>query len=110
MQTLRLIVSLGLFAIAAYLIFKIALRFKQATGTVLERLLATAKDSATILWNKVVAVVALLIGSLGDIAELAGQPELKTAIETYLGGNAKLLSGALLVVAFISILARKRTL
>lgn len=110
LQNIKLIISLGLVAVALYLVWQVAARYRAAEGTVWERLLATAKDSATILFNKVVAVVALLVGGLGDVAEFAGQPELKTTIETYLGGNPKVLTVVLLIVATITIFARKRTL
>jgi hypothetical protein len=109
MQTFRLIVSLGLGALALYIIWQVVSAYRSATGTTWQRLLATGKQSATILWGKFSVVIAGLAGFLGDFADTLGAPGVKDTIQNAL---AKPVYVALFVVgiSLVSMLARKRTL
>lgn len=109
MQTFRLIVALGLLSLAMYIVWQAVSAWRAASGSVWQRLLASAKDSATILWAKFVSLIASLAGLAGEFADAVGAPGVKEQVQSALG-NPVYVALFLVGVSFISIAARKRTL
>lgn len=109
MHTLGIIFSIAMLAFAAYVAWTVYSQYRKETGTTWNRLLATAEHSATILWSKFCYVLAGIVGQLDNIADFFNAPEAKDFINTWIG-NPKLIAGIMLAMAFITIMARKRTL
>ncbi len=109
MHTLRLIIGLGFAALALYIVVVNYLEYRKTSGSTWDRLLDTARNSATILWSKFCILLAGIVGSLDSIADLAGMPELKTFIDNWLG-NPKVIAGVMLALSLVTFAARKRTL
>ena len=109
MHTLQFIITLAFLAIAGTIAatFYSQYRTTDPTCTRFQRLIRAAEGSATILWAKFVAVLAMVVGSIGDIGDALGQPEIRGYAETALG-NPKIVAGILLSVSFVTIAARKR--
>jgi len=95
----------SLLAYIAYVVFS---AWKNQTGTVWQRILGTANESATILWAKFVAAIAIIVGGMDYIADIIGAPEVKDAIQGVM--NPKYVAGFLVAVALITVIARKRTM
>lgn len=74
-----------------------------------DRILATARGSATIMWNKLVALVAAGIGGVASLSDFFGMTELRDWFNAHIS-DAKTLSSVLLVIAGLGIVARLRTL
>lgn len=109
MQTIRVAIALALVALVIYIVATGYAQFAKSSGTVWERLLAAGRDSATILWGKFCLVLAGIIGNLDSTADVLNLPEMKTFINSWVG-DPKLIAGIMAAIAFVSILARKRTL
>lgn len=105
MKTALAIFFGSLLAYVSYVIFS---SWKNQTGTVWQRILGTANESATILWAKFVAAIAIIVGGMDYIADMVGSPEVKEAIQGVI--NPKYVAGFLLAVALITVIARKRTM
>lgn len=75
---------------------------------VLYRLLASGRNSATLLWNKLCVVGGALVGLLAAVAQVADAPEVSSAIHTYF--TPEVAAGVLVAVLVVSNLARVRTL
>lgn len=99
------IVALG---IVGWLVVTTAINYKKATGTVWQRLLASASDSATLLWSKFVLLLSAGTGFLTNAADYFGDPSLAAAIKAALTPEHVVYFA--IFVTFITILARKRTL
>lgn len=95
----------SLLAYIAYVVFS---AWKNQTGTVWQRILGMANESATILWAKFVAAIAIIVGGMDYIADIIGAPEVKDAIQGVM--NPKYVAGFLVAVALITVIARKRTM
>ena len=95
----------SLLAYIAYVVFS---AWKNQTGTVWQRILGTANESATILWAKFVAAIAIIVGGMDYIADIIGAPEVKDAIQGVM--NPKYVAGFLVAVALITVISRKRTM
>tara|TARA_R110000822_G_scaffold23655_4_gene72858 strand:- start:316 stop:645 length:330 start_codon:yes stop_codon:yes gene_type:complete len=108
MQTIRLMIGLGFLTFAAYIAYYMVEQYRQSSATGLARLWDAAHGSATKLWAKFVIIVAGITANLDGLADLLGAPELKTAIDAYVG-NPKVVAGVMLVVSLVSIKARNRT-
>lgn len=107
-HTLSLVFSLATAVFAVYVVVTIYLQYRKETQpTQWGRLLAAAKDSQTILWNRFVYVLAGVVAQLDNIADFLNAPELKNFIDTWIG-NPQLVSAVMLFIAFISIQARLR--
>ncbi len=109
MHTIRIIFDFALIAIIAYIGVTTYLQYRKEVGTTWQRLLATAKDSATILWSKFCILVAAIAGEMDTIATALGAPQVGDFINTWFG-NPKVISGIMLAIALITIKARTRTL
>lgn len=95
-------------SLLAYIAYVVSSAWKNQTGTVWQRILGTANESATILWAKFVAAIAIIVGGMDYIADIIGAPEVKDAIQGVM--NPKYVAGFLVAVALITVIARKRTM
>src|SRR5260370_12975481 len=103
-----MIVYIVVAAIAAYFIFDFIRSFNWGVGSVWQRVLAGAKNSATILWSRFTVVVAAVASALIQVADLVNAPSVATAIQTYLKPST--VAAIMVTVAVISEWARRRTL
>jgi ABC-type spermidine/putrescine transport system permease subunit II len=106
---MKLIVTLAFISIIVFLAGTFYWEYSKAEGTKWQRALKAAEDSATILWAKFVMLLSAIVGSIGDIGDWLGQPEIRGYAETVLG-NPKIVAGVLLAVSLVTMSARKRTL
>jgi hypothetical protein len=104
--------SIGLLVLTVLMIGWIAFTFFHAwiteTGSFWQRTLKAGKDSATIVWAKIVLVVGGLVAVLDKIATLAGDPSLATQIQQYV--TPQIVSYVMISVMFVNVWARLRTL
>jgi cellobiose-specific phosphotransferase system component IIC len=99
-----LAVVLGLIG---YIVWTVCSQYRLTTGTHFQRALAGARNSATILWTKFVAVVALVTMQLDNLADLLGAPEAKDFINQWVG-NPKIIAAIMLAIASVTFYARVR--
>lgn len=104
--------STGLLLLTALMIGWIVFTFVHAwiteTGSFWQRTLKAGKDSATIVWAKVVLVVGGLVAMLDKIATLTGDPSLATQIQQY--ATPQIVSYVMMGIMFVNVWARLRTL
>ena len=104
--------SIGLFLLTALMIGWIIFTFVHAwvseTGSFWQRTLKAGKDSATIVWTKVVLVVGGLVAVLDKIATLTGDPSLATQIQQYV--TPQIVSYVMMGIMAVNVWARLRTL
>lgn len=104
--------SLGLLLVTLAMIGWIVFTFVRAwtveSGSLWQRTLKAGKDSATIVWTKVVLVVGGLVAVLDKMATLAGDPSLAAQIQQY--ATPQIVSYAMIAIMFVNIWARLRTL
>ncbi len=96
-------------AVMGYIGWNVYSQYRVATGSTFQRLLAAARNSATLLWGKFVVFVSLIVGNLDTIATQLGAPEVSTFINTYIG-NPKIIAAIMLGISLTSMAARLRTL
>jgi hypothetical protein len=108
LQVIRYTFDIGILAVAAYFAYTVYDGYRDATGTTWQRLLAGARNSATILWAKICLISAGIAGNLDTLADLLGQPDMKQYIAEATG--PKTLAIVMLVMAGVSFLARLRRL
>lgn len=109
LTTIRILIACGFLSVIGYFGWSIYRGYRAATGNTWERLIAAAKDSATILWARFVAIIASVVGVIGDAGNLFGLPQVQPFVEQWLS-NPKVIAAVLLGVSLITELARKRTL
>ena len=108
MHTIRVIFDLCVVAALAYVGITFYLQYREEkVGTVWQKSLAAARDSATILWTKFCAALALIVYQLDNIADLVGMPEAKDFINNWIG-NPKAISGIMLLISLVTFWARTR--
>jgi hypothetical protein len=104
--------SLGLLVLTAFMIGWIVFTFVHAwiteTGSFWQRTLKAGKDSATIVWTKVVLIVGGLVAVLDKIASLTGDPSLATQIQQYV--TPQIVSYVMMGIMAVNVWARLRTL
>jgi hypothetical protein len=104
--------SSGLLVLTALMIGWIAFAFIHAwiteTGSFWQRTLKAGKDSATIVWAKVVLIAGGLVALLDKFASLAGDPSLTTQIQQYV--TPQIVSYVMMGIMFVNVWARLRTL
>lgn len=83
--------------------------YRKATGSTWSRLVSAAQDSATVLWAKFCAGLAIVIANLDSIANALGDPSAATFVNTWLS-NPKAVAAVMLGISIVTIVARKRTL
>jgi hypothetical protein len=106
------VLSIGLLVLTALMIGWIVVTFVHAwiteTGSLWQRTLKASKDSATIVWAKVVLVVGGLVAVLDKIASLTGDPSLATQIQQYV--TPQIVSYVMMGIMAVNVWARLRTL
>jgi hypothetical protein len=107
MQLFRFIFLGSVLALIGFVCWTVYSQYRLTTGTVFQRLLAGARNSATILWSKFVAVIALITMQLDNVADLLGSPELKEFINQWVG-NPKTIAAVMLIISGVTIYARLR--
>ena len=109
MHTMRVIFDLCLVGVLGYIGVTFYMQYREElVGTWWQKSLAAARDSATILWTKFCAALALIIYQLENIADLIGMPEAKEFISIWLG-NPKVISGVMLAISLVTFYARVRS-
>lgn len=121
MQTIRTFIGYGFLAIGIYVLTVFYLQWKKAApvatgdGTgfwnkfpALQRIVMAAQGSVTILWGQFTILLACLVGGIGQLGDLFGDPNVKEYAQTLL--QPKLVAAAMLIIGVISIISRKRTL
>jgi hypothetical protein len=103
-----MILNIVLAAIALYFIVDAVIAYHRAVGSVWQRTLAAGKQSATIVWARLVVIITAGISGLAWLADFVNQPGVSAAITTYLKPNV--VAGIMVAVAVITELARRRTL
>ncbi len=84
-------------------------RYRDTSGeTTWSRLLATAGDSATVLWQYAVVFGAWLLSVSGTIADAINLPDVRPWLASHL--SPELAGGLFAVVAAVTVIARLRTL
>ena len=78
------------------------------TGSLWQRTLKAGKDSATIVWAKVVLVAGGLVAVLDKLASLFGDPSLAAQIQQYI--TPQIVSYVMIGIMFVNVWARLRTL
>ena len=109
LHMVRLIFAVGFAIVAVYVAYDIYSRYRTATGSTWDRLLAAAKDSATMLFGKFTIILAGIVGALNDFLDAIGQSQLKEYVDAALG-NPKAVAGVMIGIAVVSMAARMRTL
>lgn len=105
---MKLAITLALAAFVAYVVYVVVSSYVKSTGSPWQRLLATAQQSATILWAKFTAAVAVMAAGLDYIADYIGAPEIQELIKSAM--KPTYVAGFVVFVALVTIWARKRTL
>ena len=104
--------SIGLLLLTLAMIGWIVFTFVHAwiveAGSFWQRTLKAGKDSATIVWAKVVLVASGLVLVLDKIATLAGDPSLVAQIQQY--ATPQIISYVMIAIMFVNVWARLRTL
>ena len=104
--------SIGLLVLTVLMIGWIGFTFVRAwmveAGSFWQRTLKAGKDSATIVWAKLVLVAGGLVVVLDKIAGLAGDPSLATQIQQY--ATPQIVGYAMIAIMAVNIWARLRTL
>ncbi len=70
---------------------------------------AVCGKSVTVVWGLVLQLLGQALQWIDPIANMLGDPELRTQITETLGANPKLLGYVLMVISFVTIAARLRS-
>jgi hypothetical protein len=104
---MTLVLNLVLVAALVYVAIDFVRSFR-ASGTVWQRLLATGRQSATILWQRFTIALAAFTDALLWLAELLNAPGVVEPIKSVL--QPQYVAVFVVAVAIVSELARRRTL
>jgi hypothetical protein len=91
-----------------WIVFAFVHAWATETGSFWQRTLKAGKDSATIVWAKVVLIAGGLVAVLDKIANLFGDPSLATQIQQYV--TPQLVSYVMMGIMAVNVWARFRTL
>jgi hypothetical protein len=105
---LQPIILILILAAIGFAVYRVVKRYRAAEGTTWERVLATAKGSATVLWSYIVMAGGTLMGWSVNVADAFNLPDVRTWIQGHL--TAEMFGIALVTVALVSFWARLRTL
>ena len=94
--------------VIAWILYTFIYSYLTETGTFWQRTLKACKDSATIVWAKLVIIVGMLVASLDKVAVALGDPSLVSQFQQYLTPTTVGITTAIIMV--LSIWARLRTL
>ena len=101
------VINVFMFSVAGYVVWTFSREYKEAQGTMWERALEASRDSATILWSKLLIVGSVFVNGVAYLASAldAGTVE---QIKVYL--PVEYVTGFLVLVAIVTIVARLRSL
>jgi hypothetical protein len=102
------IIDLFLLAALIYVVVDFVRCYRAATGTVWQRLLATSRHSATILWQRFTIALAGFADALVWLADLLNSPGVAEPIKSVL--QPQYVAVFVVAVAIVGELARRRTL
>ena len=102
------IVLVAALAVSIFVVYRVVVNYRTAEGSVWERLIAAAKNSATVLWQYVVIAGGTLLGWSVQLADALNMPEVRSAIQDNL--RPEYVGVALVGIAIITVIARLRTL
>jgi hypothetical protein len=102
------VIDLILFAALVYVVFDFVRAWRAASGTVWQRLLATGRHSATILWQRFIIALAGFADALVWLADLLQAPGVAEPIKSVL--QPQYVAVLVVAVAIVGELARRRTL
>jgi len=105
---MTIVLNLILFAALVYVVIDFTRSFRAAAGTLWQRLLATGRESATILWQRFTIALASLADAVVWLAELLNAPGVAEPIKSVL--QPQYVAALMVAVAIIGELARRRTL
>jgi hypothetical protein len=105
---MHLVIDLVLFAALVYVVVDFIRAYKSASGTVWQRLLATGRHSATILWQRFTIALAGFADALVWLADLLQAPGVAEPIKSVL--QPQYVAVFVVAVAVVGELARRRTL
>lgn len=104
----NLVILIGLALLVVFIVGKIVVGYSQATGSPWERLLVSAKNSATVLWSYIVAAAGMILTWADQAAQYFNMPEVQQFLKDNLTPTR--LATAMTVIAAVTIVARLRTL
>lgn len=93
---------------SVYIGYRVYTRYRRTTGTTWERLLATAKGSATIFMQYLVIIGSAAISGISYLAEVVNMPEVRDWIQSSL--KPEYVGAALAAIAVVTIASRLRTI
>jgi hypothetical protein len=96
------------FAIIAWIVHTFVRAYINGTGSFWQRTLAAGKDSATIVWSKLVILVGMIVPALDKVATSLGDPSLVSQFQQYLTPTT--VGVGMTLVMALTIWARLRTL
>ena len=102
------IIDLILFAALVYVVVDFVRAYRAASGTLWQRLLATSRHSATILWQRFTIALAAFADALVWLAELLNAPGVAEPIKSML--QPQYVAALMVAIAIVGELARRRTL
>lgn len=96
-------------AVVVYIAVRVIVIYNTTSGNRWQRLLATARESATVLWLSFVGFVTAGFNGVLSLAEMAGtSQEVRDAISKFF--DARVASAIIAVVVIGGIISRLRTL
>lgn len=105
---ISLILTIAVAALVGYFVYLFVRGFRDATGTLWERLLGAAKGSASILWAYVLGAAGAILAFAAKVAMFVNLPEVAQFIQVSV--PVEYVGGALIAIAVINVLSRLRTL
>lgn len=105
---LYLLVDLPIAALVLYFVYDFVTSYLAAPGTVWERVLASGKGSATIVWARFVVLVSGASGGLVMLADYLNAPGVSDAIKSVVQPQYVMIM--MVAIPLITEFARRRTL
>ncbi len=95
-------------AIFVWIIGTFAYCLATESGSIWQRILAAGRDSATIVWSKIIMAASAFVALLVDLANAMGDPQVAQWMKDHL--TADRVAYITFAVMVVTVLARKRTL
>ncbi len=89
-------------------VIKLITGYKSATGSPWDRIIASASQSATMLWNYIVAAGGLAVVWATEASQFFDMPQVTDFINKHLSPEG--VGTAMTIIAIVGIIARLRTL
>jgi hypothetical protein len=102
-----LAINIFLLLVGGYVGVTFVREYREAKGTVLERALEASRDSATLLWSKLVIMGAVFVNG---VAYLANALDVGTVEQVKVYLPAEYVAGFLVAVSVVTIVARLRSM